>query len=564
MGDEQLVFIMKQKKKISKYFSLLGVVAVAVALRAIDFPLPLDNAADCALDSYVIISRLSRAGLRNSSAGAENTDMDAGADYKTSHRSITELSAYLVGYEPESPYICADITVSGYGYSAKESEDDYEDEHVTFTGDADIVWQFYDSLAELEDGLQERRENRTGENGGDRNGENGTGEEVAAADGNGADEGLAFRMLYYRFPLPEGAHALDVYEALKERYDTKKTPLCVLSGNQGTLYYITQQTTGGDGVKMFDEPESEINLIVKDGYAHGLLLMERGEIRSEPSIWYLFSDYEGIATDMSAWGWRMDEENLYWMDHKERRTVTEDGSSFWEVRGINEWWWEVGGLWPGAAAGFMQYFGVLKEADHEVAVSEGESPFSIHFSLDADASQEDEYTRYLLDKSCAEERYHMTVTDLESGRILQTLEVDMCVEAADTVTFVDLNADGCLDMRIDKPTHWVDRVVMDEYAQYTYLLWNPEKKLFEHRSAQEVTISLFVNSNGLMEDHTGSIGGETEYVVQSGDCLWSISERLLGSGGYWQLIRRAEDAPEDPDHLLSGETVIVPGKIDIP
>ena len=511
----------QQKKRTNTYIGLVSGVLLGMLLTAC-----MSVSANAGID------------VDTNAMGAD-TDMDI-PFYETSHISIPKLNPYLIEYESEYPYICADIMVSGY--SAEKPEDDYLYRNVTFAGEADVNWQFYDSLPKLEEGVQARRENM---------------DEEPVSDG-GADAGLTFRMLYYRFPLPKGAHALDIYEVLKERYDTEEHPLCAYSGGHGTNYKIIQNTIGDDGYTYSYPNESEINFTVKDGIAYGLILMEPEEIRADESIRLLFFNYnDNINGEISGWGWGLDEEVLYWIDHEERITVMEDGRSFVEVQGINT---------CEPRGGFLEYFGMLKDADYEVAISEGEPPLSIHFALDVQYSLKGEYACYLLNGDCADERFNMTVTDPESGSRLQALWVELCVEAIDTVTFVDLNADGCLDMRIDKPTHWNgEGAVMDAYAGCDYLLWNPEERIFERKSADEVQNSLLSNQNGGTEnDNTGQAGEDIEYVVQSGDCLWSISERLLGAGYLWTMIKRAEDAPKDPNYLLPGEVVIIPQERYLP
>lgn len=508
----------RQKKGIHTYVSLVSAVLLGMFLT-------------------VCVSVSANAGMdadRNAMGADANTDTPI---YETGHISIPEINPYLIGYESEYPYICADIMVSGY--SAEKPKDDYLNKHVTFAGEADVTWQLYDSLPRLEEGVQARRDNRT--------------EEPISA--GGADEGLTFRMLYYRFPLPEGAHALDIYETLKERYGTEERSLCAHSGGHGTIYEIHQMIVEDDGNTYSYSGESEIHFTVKDGIAYGLVLMGPEEIRSDESIRLLFSDYSDNI-DSESFGFGLDEEELYWIDHEDRITVMEDGRSFAEVRGTNKGWGD-------GNAGFLGYFGMLTDADYEVAISEGESPLSIHFALDVQYSLKGEYACYLWNGSCADERYNMTVTDPESGDRLQALWVDLCVEAIDTVTFTDLNADGCLDMRIDKPNHWNgEGAVMDGYSGYAYLLWNPEERIFERKSADEVQDSRHANLYGPAEDDSIELTGEDiEYVVQPGDCLWSISERLLGAGYLWPMLGRAEDASKDPNYLLPGEIVTIPQEL---
>ena len=91
-----------------------------------------------------------------------------------------------------------------------------------------------------------------------------------------------------------------------------------------------------------------------------------------------------------------------------------------------------------------------------------------------------------------------------------------------------------------------------------YMLWNTELEIFEYKTEREV--------RGSLHDHIDMItkAGSREYVVQPGDCLWSISERFLGSGFNWTMLQREENASKDPNYLLPGEIIDIPNGINFP
>ncbi len=51
--------------------------------------------------------------------------------------------------------------------------------------------------------------------------------------------------------------------------------------------------------------------------------------------------------------------------------------------------------------------------------------------------------------------------------------------------------------------------------------------------------------------------GTTNYEVVEGDTLWSISEKVYGTGFNWQLIADSNDL-EDPNNLEAGTTLTIP------
>ncbi len=48
------------------------------------------------------------------------------------------------------------------------------------------------------------------------------------------------------------------------------------------------------------------------------------------------------------------------------------------------------------------------------------------------------------------------------------------------------------------------------------------------------------------------------YIVQKGDSLWSIAEKLYGQGRKWRRIYQANDIIEDPSYIYEGQAIIIP------
>ena len=517
---------------------------------------------------------------------------------------VQELSGYLYDHTSvsASPYASAEITIKDYEGEWLETDWD-EPQAFEFSGEADITWRFYSSLAEMEEELN--------------------GVAVQESDGN------LLYFLYYTFPMTENDHAVDLYYSLKNRFDTEEHPLSVWSADNGKLIYYMQETRQeADGYEYMSliKQNSKVNLYVKDRTAYGLTLMSTPSEDDDETLACVFEDVFQRYGDTWYFSSGLSEENLYWIDHEERLTELENPKrSFLEVRGIDENREEAGD------EGIMRYFGLLVEADYELPLTEDGRMLSLHFSLAAeDENEEISYSDYIYDlrkeliisaasslaesedetfsdeketsaeEEAAELRYYllngywmdepydMTVTDMETGEALQEGRLSLSIELPDTITYPDLNGDGYADMRVGKPVHSNGAKAEEEgYTPPAYLLWDPQTEEFVRKTEKEVENSRRAVANGLTEEEqeektkrerkdsfapiwelpegaepedyiklTGD--GMMEYEVQEGDSLWRISKRFYGTENKWTTIVRAEDAPEDPDYLLVGETVFLP------
>lgn len=271
-------------------------------------------------------------------------------------------------------------------------------------------------------------------------------------------------------------------------------------------------------------------------------------------------------------------------DDKER-VVTTDRSDRWFViiRGLDM-------LWASQQINQMNYFGALKEAYYEIPLSEEGSVLDIHFSLSLELGEEKIYRTDLWNGRCTTEEYDMTVTEQGSGRVLQESTVKLCIERHDTILFKDLNGDGYVDMQINMPVHNNGFMpTIEEWSPPSYMLWNQAKEQFEQKTERELENSILAVRNGLTEEEQKEQSMRErrdyfapltqlprwanpdsyieltkegwDYVVQPGDSLWGISEHFLGSGFSWTALQRKEDGADDPDLLLPGEIVHIPGEV---
>ncbi len=479
---------------------------------------------------------------------------------------VQELSGYLYEHASVSPYASAEITIKGYEGEKLETEWNAPSAF-RFGGEADVTWRYYNSLGEMETALNE-----------------------AAMEEIDVD---ALHFLYYTFPMTENNCALDLYYILKKRFDAKEHPLTAWSTDNGKLFYYIQETLKEEDGHEFSylyNRNSRVNLYVKDHMAYGLTLLNRLSEEDDETLEYVFDDIIQRYGILGS-GWGLDEENLYWADHDTRLTELENPKrSFLEVRGISEDWEFAGD------EGIMRYFGLLMEADYELPLTEDGRMLSLHFSLaKEDGEEEDTELRYyLLNGFCMDEPYDMTVTDMDTGEVLQERRVSLSIELTDTITYPDLNGDGYADMRIGAPVHMNGaKAVEEDYAPPDYLLWDPQTEQFVRKTEKEVANSSRAVANGLTEeeqeektkrersdffalvyelpewaepeDYIKLTGDKmVEYEVQEGDSLWRISERFYGTGYKWTTIVRTGDAPENPNYLLAGETVFIPEICYIP
>ena len=514
---------------------------------------------------------------------------------------VQELSGRLYEYTSVSPYASAEITIKDYEGEKLETEWNAP-AAFRFGGEADVTWRFYNSLAEMEAALN--------------------GAAMREMDG----ESLHF--LYYTFPMAKEDHALDLYHILKRKFDAEEHPLTAWSADNGKLFYYMQETLkeeDGYEISYLISRSSRVNLYVKDRTAYGLTLLNRPSEEDGETLEYVFVDVFQRYGNLGS-GWGLDEEALYWIDHDERLTEMENPKrSFLEVRGIDENWESAG------EEGIMRYFGLLAKADYELPLTEDGEMLSLHFSLASEEGEEEasfsdkindfrkdaiisaarsleesedgtfaderetfeaeengELRYYLLNGFCMDKPYDMTVTDMETGEVLQECRVSLSIELPDTVTYPDLNGDGWADMRIGAPVHGSGAKAVEEYySPPSYMLWNPQTRQFVRKTEKEVENSRQAVANGLTEEEQEDktkrerrdpfalvkklpqgaeqedyikLTGDTvlEYRVQEGDSLWRISEDFYGTGYKWTAIVRSADAPKNPNYLPAGEVVFIP------
>lgn len=340
------------------------------------------------------------------------------------------LPVYLVTAMPENPYACAEITI--------------EDVTSELGGKVNVSWKTFVTAQELQEYIAGKEKRDTAEQAG---------------------------WLYYQCKLPNDFHALDLYNAYK-KYDKSDNPLRAMTSTKGAFYRFSQ--------------ESEREILVRDCAVYALTY--QGSCANDappdyvPRLLQAFVNNSQKKEGDYLTGWVLDMEKLYWLDHEGRETTLENPRrTFTEIRGKDASW--------GSDDIMMRGFGMLCDAEYEVRFPESDFGLqvSFHFAGNIPATG---YETYLTNGFCSEESYLMRVTDLRTGGLIQIENVNLCIEATDTVTFQDLNGDGFPDMKIDKPVHYSGSESVTDYARDTEILWDPARTRFEfgtHRREQRET-----------------------------------------------------------------------------
>lgn len=137
------------------------------------------------------------------------------------------------------------------------------------------------------------------------------------------------------------------------------------------------------------------------------------------------------------------------------------------------------------------------------------------------------------------------------GELIQSEEVNLCIDRTDTVSFEDLDGDGFSDMEIAYP-----RYEMGDWGiTYAWWLWNAEKQKFEKVKESELAARQSEGGNRV----SAAYSGET-IMVQKGDSLWKIARRYLEDGGRYPEIyeKNREIIGSDPALIYEGTPLVLP------
>ncbi len=439
---------------------------------------------------------------------------------------LRELSEYLDEVS-EVPYAYARILIKAQPEAASDSDSDAEDDFYSdygVEGNADISWEIFQTAEDFQEYLTARENESTAS----KNPE------------------YIMELSYYRYQLENDVHALDINNFLQERYADE-------ADDDNPLYPFTLD---GDGDSYCFSRSGSRKMVVKDGVFYS---WESKWISDEVYTEFVSELLMSFCTDKMDVkefnGWVLSDEELYWIDHDSRYTQFENPNrSFTEIKAVDE-------NWEGRR--LMENFALFTEADYQIELCENEdaghqlglgenvSAVKINFRL-AEEIPETGYSEYLLNGFCTDKAYDMTVTDAQTGEVLQKQQVSMSIEMPDMIDFIDLDWDGYLDMKIELPTHSSgERATVNAYSKKSYMLWNPENNRFEQKNEKE--IAEIIRQNQAIDTEL------TEYVVVSGDTLWGISRRFYKTGTlYTEIEKENEEVLSYYEYLMPGMRLKIP------
>lgn len=442
---------------------------------------------------------------------------------------LDELFDYLEEQGAGIPYAYAQIFITVTDGNEEKTKDlDYwnRQDLVDMEGVADILWQSFQTTEEFQEyfSIQEKEEGTLSEK----------------------EEENVIEFAYYQYQLEEDTYAIDIDRFLQEHYNEEDNPIYAITecGQRKPNSYRFSQT----GMR---------EMVVLDHVIYGLEYKGAIDGIKEDDRNALLMTFSRKKQDVKAMfyqGWIMDEEEIYWIDHDERVISLENPTRvFTEVKGIDI-------TWNGTM--YMENFAMFKEADYQIRLYKDGPMLQLHFKF-AGEIPPNGYEAYLSNGFCTAEDYEMTITNLDTDELLQSQTVRMSIEMPDMITFVDLDADGYLDMQIDKPTHWSGaRAEVDEFADRSFMLWNAEEEVFEWKSETEVAQRLRQNQG---EDERQEDTEFVEYVVQPGDTLWGISRRFYGTGTrYMEIVEYNAGVLSGYEYLMPGMVLKIQAPIRLP
>lgn len=343
----------------------------------------------------------------------------------------------------------------------------------------------------------------------------------------------------------EGIYDLDIWHGVQEAW----------GGNLAKRHYIMAFVNETGRVCEIHELDDGIalwnwNVYIKDDVLYILECVEHQIGDSEalrlPVRYFYYSGILDGETDECMWG--MDDELFYWRDHDKRVTTLENPNRIYtQTVGTDDRWAHFPGKTP---------CGILEKAEYTVSLSEESPEIKVCFTLKENAAD-----CYLPSIGAADYPFVMEVSEAESGRVLQSDEVRMCVDVVDTLRFEDLDKDGFLDMHIVRPDHAsASESHTDDqfsYAYYcydppSYWIWDNDKHMFARMYENEISERLHENLAG-QQDGDG-FGEKDTVVVQEGDSLWRIAEKYFGDGRKYRDLydRNRAVIGENPDLILPG------------
>lgn len=391
-----------------------------------------------------------------------------------------------------------------------------------YVGDhkADFSWGFYDDRESFVTDFSEKK---------------------SGMDMNPKDDG-SIPWYFVKLRMDDGIYGADIYEYMQQNLSEEgyKYEACTLDSGRLYVIFHTSLTAWEEEYSIWANTEA----VICDGYMY--LLACKGA--DEENIEEIDSELARFETQYHDGYYRtgtiMDEDALYWSDHMQRVTELENPQRiFTEERATD----------IDNPDRLMGYFGLLRKAEYQIKLAPDMPEMMISFQF-AEEIPEEGYETYLFNGSSMDETYQMEIRNVEDNSLIQTTDVNLCIERTDTISFEDIDGDGYLEMNIVYPTHWSgdDEIEVDHRAYWT---WDREKNELVQGKGQTAS-----NREDVPEANSTFI----LVTVEQGDCLWNLAVEYYGDGRKWTEIYEWNQATigDDPSLIYEGMILNLPWETD--
>lgn len=379
---------------------------------------------------------------------------------------------------------------------------------------ADFSWGFYEERELfVTDFMQKKAENM--ENGAAR---------ADAAD----DEKDALLWYFVKLRMDEDVHGTDIYEYFVQNLSENGYiyEICTLDG--GKLYAIWQASE-----KALEEEHTtraKSTALVYKGYLY-FLVCEGANLQNEEEInEELITFEEHFNNGYYRTGTVMDEENLYLTDHEWKETTLENPHRvFCLERAVD--------LNRDDSDKIMAKFWLVREAEYQIRLSPNLPEMIISFELAGSVPSGEYETNLFYNMN---DSYWMEIRNAADESLLQKTSVELTVDNIDSISFEDVDEDGCLEMKIFCRT-------LQNYGNTAYWTWDAEIEKLVRTDEEELIARRRendrkdeeTNQEENSQDEKSQEENNKEHVilyVEKGDSLWKISEEHYGDGRRWREI----------------------------
>lgn len=330
-------------------------------------------------------------------------------------------------------------------------------------------------------------------------------------------DGISWSLAKIR--MTDRMHGLEIYYYLRSNYKEAGYLWDAFSGGTKDYYYFSHDhtTKSEDGDYL---PKGRV--YIKEDYLYYLEGINVTEENRE-SVYEEIENFEKEVLGGTPNGFRMFDEDLYWQDHEERLTYSEDmKNSCLEIRGRNTVWFDEN----------HSYFGLLKKAEYSLQISEKLPEMRVSFCLKKEIPKAGYQEEIPFDDTCHKETYIMEIVNAENGELIHGDEVELCIDTLDTISFEDLNGDKYLDIILSYPKR-----NGSGFEEENIFLWE------------------WKQIAAIGSDNTG-----TSRIVKKGDSLWTIAEEIYFKGQRYQDIyeKNKEIIGDNPSLIFEGTELILP------